>query len=303
MSILLSEMVQGFEKLVCVRRDTTVQEALDIMLPKQFSQLPIVDGDRQLIGVVSEHSIVRAFNAHKKPYDTVAKLRVIDCLDLDKNTTLSPGDDIFDAMERLETASYVIVVDPPRVPVGIVTSYDTGKIFRALGEVLDRASDMEMLLRESITRATFWSNKTVEDALRNAGSDQKGMERLTFGDLINIIENGKNWPLFERVFGSQQFSFRHHMERPRDIRNDIAHFRRKATQQDVAVMNESLRWLRAHELLPPPLTEEEQSDLFDLADLFDLDAVAPPASGNTPETMAEKNEEEGLQLPEDMELF
>jgi hypothetical protein len=72
---------------------------------------------------------------------------------LDARAVLSPQDDVFVAIEQLERASYVVVVDNTGVPVGSVTSYDTGQIFSEMGEVLVRAKDMEERLRQYIKRA------------------------------------------------------------------------------------------------------------------------------------------------------
>lgn len=261
MSILLSELAQGHEKLVCAKRNTTVQQALDIMLPRKFTQLPIIDEDRRLIGVVSEHSIVSTFHEVKKTYDSLAKLAVTHCLDIGMNT-LTPQDDVFAAMDRLETAPYVILIDATHVPIGIVTSYDTGQLFSAMGEVLVRARDIEELLREYIRRA-FPSDESMKAALLKSfpNDGHKDVDRLTFGDLISIIVNSKNWQLFDEVLGPQHM-FRHYMERARDIRNDIAHFRRKVDKpQDIESMMRSLEWLQARKRLPLRLVIEARAVL------------------------------------------
>lgn len=277
MPIYLSNLAQGFDNLTCVTRSHTVQQALEIMLAKGYTQLPIIDSERRLIGVVSEHSILQTLYDERKTYDQFAKLAVIDCLDEDGHTILGPQDDIFAAMERLERTAYVVVVDANRAPMGIVTSYDTGQIFSAIGEVLVRARDIEERLREYIHRA-FPTAEQVASALQNAFTDvdKKDVDRLTFGDLISIIVSGKNWPAFDKVLGPQ-YRFRHQMESARDIRNDIAHYRRQVDKQrDIPALKRCFDWLDARERLPLILATQARVVLAGNGRLSATGTVSPP---------------------------
>lgn len=257
MPILLRDIIQGFERLTCIERNTTIDEALYLMRASKFSQLPVVEADHHLVGVVSEHSIVEAFFEFRKDYRSMSVLAVSNCLEAN-TSKLTPDSDIFLAMKYLETASYVIVVNDEDVPVGIITSYDTGQVFAPMGEVLTKASEIEDRLQEYIVRA-FPDDPARQEALRNAFPDtyeSKQQDRLSFGDLLSIIENGRNWPRFESVFGSSQIVFRQRLGRACEIRNDIAHFRRKAEQKDVDEMTKALQWLYAQARLAVPETSE-----------------------------------------------
>ncbi|HEX8731027.1 MAG TPA: hypothetical protein VF725_03105, partial [Ktedonobacterales bacterium] len=146
-------------------------------------------------------------------------------------------------------ASYVVIVEA-RIPTGIVTSYDTGKVFGPMGEVLTKARDIEERLREYIVRA-FPSEAARNTAVGRVFSDpdKRDLDHLTFGDLLEIIWNRENWRLFEPCLESQDM-FRRRMTPARNIRNDIAHFRRTVVPTDIPQMKKSLEWLYAQPRLP-----------------------------------------------------
>ena len=44
--------------LVTIRPDATIKEAIDLLISKQISGLPVVDDDRRLIGVITEFALL-----------------------------------------------------------------------------------------------------------------------------------------------------------------------------------------------------------------------------------------------------
>jgi len=256
MAIQLEQLAQGFEQLTCLTKDQTVQAALDLMHANDYTQLPVVDDQHRLVGLVSERSILKTLRWSRKDFNAIASLAVSHCLD--DATTLSPDEDIFAAIERLEKVTAVVIVDSQRRPIGIVTSYDTGKVLRGVGEVLMVAGDIEERLREYIQRAYATESQRLEALSHVFGEDAREQaKRLTFGDLISIIANKHNWPLFDECLGPK-FMFNNHMEAARDVRNAIAHYRRQVDENtDLSVLKGSLRWLSNMKPLPLPRPVEE----------------------------------------------
>lgn len=46
------------QDLVTIRPDATIKEAIDLLISKQISGLPVVDDDRRLIGVITEFALL-----------------------------------------------------------------------------------------------------------------------------------------------------------------------------------------------------------------------------------------------------
>jgi CBS domain-containing protein len=58
--------------LICVTRDTSVREALALMMKHDYSQLPIIDRHGHLVGIISEQTITRTY-FHSWAVETMLK--------------------------------------------------------------------------------------------------------------------------------------------------------------------------------------------------------------------------------------
>jgi len=108
------------KKVISVRADTNIYEAMNIMLENKISGLPVVDGCTQLMGIISEKDILRILvegevSADKKVADYM-KHDVI---------SFHPQDSIVDICEFLMKNPYrrVPIIDRGRI-VGIIARRD-----------------------------------------------------------------------------------------------------------------------------------------------------------------------------------
>jgi CBS domain-containing protein len=252
MPYLLRELMQGSEKLVCVGHDCTVRQALKIMIEGDYSQLPVVDESGALKGLVSEQSIVRT-QALIETSVNVLDLAVDQCMD--SPDILSPDDDFFEVLERLERKYAVVIVEDGR-PVGLLTDFDTTHYFRSLAEGLMWAQDIELGLREFIERA-FPSDSSLREAIAEAfGKDKQGQPfkeygRLTLGEHIRLVTAEKNWPKFARAFAPKDM-FLGLMRKAIDVRNAIAHVRERAGKAELDALERAFTWLATRPKLPEP---------------------------------------------------
>lgn len=215
------------QKLFTASETETVRDALVTMIDNDFSQLPIIDDQGGLAGIISEKTIARV-SYHIANSVDVLSLKVTECSE--PPSTLPRASDIFDALELLRDRDAIVVVEGSQ-PVGIVTNADAVTFFRELAEGIVLVEDIETSLRSYVGEA-FPTEQALSEALQNAfkhrqkGEDAEELlpDRLTFGDYVNLITNGRNWPLLEKQLEPKEL-FRTYMEQVRDIRNQLMHFR------------------------------------------------------------------------------
>jgi CBS domain-containing protein len=161
-----------------IEQTASIEEALIIMLRKQFSQLPVVDKDYRLLGeyaayMVTNESILRALrNLNTVP----AKLRVSDAMVRVRAYRLE--DQLSDLLKDLRDTYGVPIMGDKRHLVGVVTSYDTTEYFRKRAEDMMHIERIEKKLKEYILiYFTNPSGEINEDALNAAISDSMPSNR------------------------------------------------------------------------------------------------------------------------------
>ena len=55
--------------VICVHIDTSIFEAIEIMANNGVSGVPVVDEDMTLVGILSEHDVLRLLHTHKQERD------------------------------------------------------------------------------------------------------------------------------------------------------------------------------------------------------------------------------------------
>ena len=57
------------KKVICVKKDTPVIEAIRIMSTNNITGVPVVEDDMTLVGILSEQDVLRLFHTHKDEKD------------------------------------------------------------------------------------------------------------------------------------------------------------------------------------------------------------------------------------------
>lgn len=251
---------QNPNTLSTVAESTSVQDALSIMIKHDFSQLPVVDEDFKLKGLITSDSILRASSYLKCE---IAKITVSHAM---LNTKGCRDDeDIATVLKILSESNSVPIVDKDRKLVGILTSYDTTEYYRQRAEDIMLAEVIEMTIREYIESVytddelktevdgVGYSNdgknkfkkalchylntanspspkldQTICDSVYIAHMEVKNSTRkfedLTLHEYIQML--GKAWKENNHIFHSLEWKFMDNLLQDiRKIRNKIAHFR------------------------------------------------------------------------------
>jgi len=227
MAYTLAQLIEGRGEPVHVLCGDTIRYALKLMIENDFSQLPVVDTQGRLVGMVSEQSIVR-MHYYLGDYKTFLDFTVDNVAPPVR--PLSRDDELSDALERLETA-YAVVITEQNKPIGIVTHADTTKFLQQLSEGWILIEEIERTLREHIERAFPDSDKrerairvTVPRASAESGKPVTSVQDLTLNEEIELICSQKYWPVFEAILKPQPLFYRL-LGSVRDIRNQLMHFR------------------------------------------------------------------------------
>ncbi len=145
----VQNLLEGRGAPATVRADQPATAAIAVMIEKEFSQLPVVDGDGRPLGVITFQSIVEATSSFGV---AVKDLTVGDAVV--RADEFSPDDDLFDVIDRLQDKYSVLIVDDDGGKLlGVVTTYDSTEYFRRRGEDLMLVEDIEGMLKDMILAA------------------------------------------------------------------------------------------------------------------------------------------------------
>lgn len=200
--------------LISVNRDTSLSEAITLMLLHDFSQLPILSGQRGVDGIISWKSIGRALTLGKKC------TTVSDCKD--DVVILNYDEPLFNAVKFVLEKEVVLVRQKDTVISGIVTVTDIGEQFIAMAEPFLIIEQIENHIRKVL------DNKfTPEELSKHITFDEKPKEiknlaDLSFGHYLRILGDPNK---FEKLnLNVDRTILVKQLDEVRKIRNDVMHF-------------------------------------------------------------------------------
>jgi CBS domain-containing protein len=197
-----------------IKPDQALNEAVTLMLSHEYSQMPVMIGERDVKGVVSWLSIGRrtALGHHPKT--------VRDCMD--QHQEISADRSLFAAISFIAQWDYVLVRAADNRITGIVTTADLSLQFRQLAEPFLLIGEIENHIRKMID-GKFTQPEIA--SVRNPDDPERAITRvsdLTFGEYIRLLEMPENWTKLKLSIDRNLFIAE--LQRVRVIRNDVMHF-------------------------------------------------------------------------------
>lgn len=233
------------QKVASINRNDTVRNALELMLRHDYSQLPVVDDAGYLVGMISEQSITRRY-FHVDGKVSLFDLEVNHCQM--PAVTLRPDTEVFEALGQLRDVAAAVVVEE-RKPVGVLTYFDLTQFFRAVSEGIMIVEDIEVTLRQYLDSVFATDGQRIAAMFRAFGHHKqdetkpaKHYDRLSFSETMSLITHDENWPYFEQYLKPRDL-FRCSMDRVREIRNQIAHFRDDVDKLQMEALIQARDWL------------------------------------------------------------
>jgi predicted transcriptional regulator len=200
-------------ELVRVSRDEEVSAAVTKMLLNDYSQLPVMQGER-VQGMISWRSI-----GQRKTLSGEVKF-VRECME--SHHEIKAEDSIFQAIAVVRERDSVLVRSKENKIIGILTATDISECFEQVSRPF-----LFLSYTENHLRALIQSKFSVSD-LKSA-KDPADTEReiasvadMTFGEYVRLLENPENWKKLQ--LNLERSLFVHQLNVVRGIRNDVMHF-------------------------------------------------------------------------------
>lgn len=166
MAIPIANLIQDQQALITISPNTSLQEAVGLMIENDFSQLPILENGKPYGSpgsFVTGASIARAMRCFGT---SIKDLQVRDATVPAR--TVAADEDLFSKMDDLLDSYAVLVLNPDGTIAGIVTNYDTTQYFRKRAEDMLLVEDIESTLKDHIRAAFATDESDGNDSLQSA---------------------------------------------------------------------------------------------------------------------------------------
>ena len=249
----VEHLIENQKNVISIHKTDQITYALDLMIEHDYSQLPVIDEDGRILGMVTYESILRATRSFNTKLDKlIARDAVVNA------PYHYREDDLFDLLDELKDTNAVVIIEPDGFPIGIVTSYDSAEFLRNRTEDLMHIEDIEFIIKELIKKANMNSKGQVENEklkgavvkpneLRSAQSGSKKpktFEDLTLADYINLLMSRDIWVFIAPILEIQKESLHEMLDKVRQTRNDLAHFRGEISPRSRDELRDCANWLR-----------------------------------------------------------
>lgn len=208
--------------------------ATTLMLLNDYSQLPVMTGQRDVKGVISWQSIGSRL-ALKRNCELVRH-----CMDPARE--IGSDAPLFEAVNVISEHSYVLVRGQTQEITGIVTATDIADQFEQLARPFLLIGEIEGYLRRLVYRK-FTREELGQASLGyEGGQPATGPADLTFGGYCHLLQDPQNWCRLKLPVDRAEFNRK--LDCVRRIRNDVMHFD------------------------PEGLTDNDAKSLYDFASFF-----------------------------------
>ena len=240
----LNRVIPENQVITKVAPTTTVSEALCAMKKAGYSQIPVVEGD-SVLGVFSYRSVALGLLNLGRPRRGVGELPVEEFIE--KAHFVRITDDFATTFDRIDQDGAVLVGEQDRLQ-GIATAMDVLRYLYGVASPFVMLAEIEMALRALISTAVDGEllAECAKTTLKNkyaAGTVPTQLSQMEFNDYIQLVGHGDSWKHFEPVFGGMRETARAKLEEIRDLRNDVFHFKRQLTSEDLETLSQDRDWV------------------------------------------------------------
>ena len=214
-TIRVGIMEAANRKPISVRPDNPLSVATTIMQTYDYSQLPVMESERDVKGVISWKSIGMRFSMGQHCEN------VRDCMDT-QVPIIDISAPLFNSVHRFMQNGYFLVRDEKDVISGIVTSSDFANQFNQHAGPFLIIGEIEGYLRILVHRK--FTVDEMNDALSKSGIHEtvSGPEDLTLGGYCQLLGQEEHWKKLNMKFDRKVFV--KELDWVRKRRNDVMHF-------------------------------------------------------------------------------
>jgi CBS domain-containing protein len=219
---------------VSIKRDAKIDEAYLLLWQNDFTQLPVMNDDRTVLGIITWQTIAKGLISKKNS-------EIVKDFMSDKFTVLDENTPLFDAIKEVIKTGVVFVKDKERKIKGPVTPSDLNEEFIEQIEPFILLEQIEnyirLLLDDKIVLDDIHKLIIIEEN-RTVSS----ISDMDFGEYLRILENQEIWTSLELPFDKNNFI--KNLNKIRLIRNGVMHFHPdKISKNDLEVLRKSSKFL------------------------------------------------------------
>lgn len=200
---------------ISINRESTLKEAVTLMMMHNYSQLPVMNGSRNVIGFVSWETVGCAITNGCTSED------IKDYINPDI-ALLSYETPLLEAISVIIEREFVLVYKSDKSISGIVTIADISSQFMSVTEPFILLEQIENHIRQLLDKKFLVSELIDLCKIGEAERKIEYIDDLNFGDYIHIIGNPQNWQKLN--LSIERSHFIKQLDKIRQIRNDIMHF-------------------------------------------------------------------------------
>jgi predicted transcriptional regulator len=210
----ISRLKAANTKPISVKLNDKLETAVTLMMSHDFSQLPVMNGERDVKGMVSWRSIGNRLALNKKCEFVKDSI--------EPHYEVKDTASMFDVIRLLARYECVLIRDGTNLITGIVTAADISEQFQLISEPFILLGDIENELRTLIDRS--FSIEELKAARDSADTNRKveSAANLGFGEYLRLLENPDNWSKLKLPL--DRVVFTRTLNEVRGIRNDVMHF-------------------------------------------------------------------------------
>jgi len=231
----ISKLASANRPPVSVPPDAPLNNVATVMLANDFSQLPVMSGEREVKGVISWASIGQRFAVGK------GGARAQDLMD--QHQEIRADASLFRAIPIIADHGYVLVRGRDNRIVGIVTASDLNLQFRQLAEPFLLLGEIENHIRRIIDNRFAQADLAAVKDPADVGREINSVADLTFGEYVRLLEHPDRWA--QLGLPIDRATFLEKLEKVRQIRNDVMHFDPDGMpESDLEALRDSTRFLQ-----------------------------------------------------------
>jgi predicted transcriptional regulator len=215
--LLVGTFNEAHREIHSVKPQTTVREAVTVMLANKVSYLPVMATKHSVKGIIRWKDVAKHFalggGSASDPVERIARqAEVVDAT--------AP---FLKVVPRIIEHGCILVRDEHREVNGIITKKDLGRLLQDLAHPFFILGEIERGLRLLIERGEFTSSELRERALDPSDPrDVESVSDLTLGECARLLQPEDNWARVKVALDRKIFIRRLH--EVRQIRNSVMHF-------------------------------------------------------------------------------
>lgn len=198
--------------VVSVSVNDKLDKATTLMFFENYSQVAVMQGDREVKGMISWESIARRSMQSPPPQtvkDCMLEARIVNATDA-----------LFDTLPQVEQYGYVLVRDKGKI-TGIVTATDFVAELASMSQAFMSIGTIERLIRNRLHPCLIEEDFSLLEQHSRAFLE-RDFGRLTFGENVRMMERPEIWSRLTLAVDKTEFTKR--LKVIAEIRNDVMHF-------------------------------------------------------------------------------